>query len=196
MSINISARIKQLVEYALEKGLIAEEDRLYMTNSLMSALKVGEFVEPGEVDKEPLEDILAALCDYAAENGQLENNSVVYRDLFDTKLMGILTPRPSEVIRNFKELYAESPVKATDYFYALCRNSDYIRTYRVAKDLKWTYAGKYGELDITVNLSKPEKDPKAIAAAKLLPPGAGHISSTSLFSLISAVLTAYWLVTP
>ncbi len=169
MSVNVSAKIKQLVEYALEKGLICEEDRLYMTNSLMSALKVGEYVEPGDVEKQPLEDILAALCDYAAENGLLENNSVVYRDLFDTKLMGVLTPRPSEVIRNFKELYSESPVKATDYFYALCRNSDYIRTYRVAKDLKWKYEGKYGELDITVNLSKPEKDPKAIAAAKLLP---------------------------
>ena len=169
MSTKISANIKQLVEYALEKELICEEDRLYMTNSLMSALKVGEYVEPGEVEKQPLEEILASLCNYAAENGLLENNSVVYRDLFDTKLMGILTPRPSEVIRNFKELYAESPVKATDYFYALCRNSDYIRTYRVAKDLKWTYEGKYGELDITVNLSKPEKDPKAIAAAKLLP---------------------------
>ena len=169
MSVNISAKIKQLVEYAIEKELITEEDRLYMTNSLMSALKVGEYVEPDEVENAPLEEILASLCDYAAENGLLENNSVVYRDLFDTKLMGILTPRPSEVIRKFKELYEESPVKATDFFYALCRNSDYIRTYRVAKDLKWTYEGKYGELDITVNLSKPEKDPKAIAAAKLLP---------------------------
>ena len=169
MSVNVSAKIKQLVEYAIDKELIAEEDRLYMTNSLMSALKVGEYVEPNEVERAPLEEILASLCDYAAENGLLENNSVVYRDLFDTKLMGILTPRPSEVIRKFKDLYSESPVKATDYFYALCRNSDYIRTYRVAKDLKWTYEGKYGELDITVNLSKPEKDPKAIAAAKLLP---------------------------
>ncbi len=169
MSVNISAKIKQLVDYAIDKELITQEDRLYMTNSLMSALKVGEYVEPNEVEHTPLEEILASLCDYAAQNGLLENNSVVYRDLFDTKLMGILTPRPSEVIRKFKELYAESPVKATDYFYALCRNSDYIRTYRVAKDLKWTYEGKYGELDITVNLSKPEKDPKAIAAAKLLP---------------------------
>ncbi len=170
MSVTISVKIKQLIEYALKCGLIAEEDRLYMTNSLMAALKVGEYVEPEEaMEEEPLEEILSDLCDYAAENGLLENNSVVYRDLFDTKLMGILTPRPSEVIKKFKELYEESPVKATDYFYALCRNSDYIRTYRVAKDLKWTYDGKYGELDITVNLSKPEKDPKAIAAAKLLP---------------------------
>ena len=167
---NISTNIKQLIDYAVKAELICEEDRIYMTNSLMSALGVGEYIEPTEaVNEAPLEDILGALCDYAAENGLLENNSVVYRDLFDTKLMGILTPRPSEVIAKFKSLYAESPRKATDYFYDLCRNSDYIRTYRVAKDLKWTYEGKYGELDITVNLSKPEKDPKAIAAAKLLP---------------------------
>ena len=167
---NISTKIKQLVDYAVKAELICEEDRIYMTNSLMAALGVGEYIEPTTVvDESPLEQILSDLCDYAAENGLLENNSVVYRDLFDTKLMGILTPRPSEVIAKFKELYADSPKKATDYFYALCRNSDYIRTYRVAKDLKWTYDGKYGELDITVNLSKPEKDPKAIAAAKLLP---------------------------
>ena len=170
MSTNISLKIKKLVEYALDNKLIAEEDRIYMTNSLMSALGVAEYIEPDEeITPEPLEDILAALCDYAAEKGLLENNSVVYRDLFDTKLMGILTPRPSEVIRTFSSYYAISPKLATDYFYNLCRASDYIRTYRVAKDLKWKYEGKYGELDITVNLSKPEKDPKAIAAAKLLP---------------------------
>ena len=170
MSAKISISIKKLINYAVKAELICEEDRLYMTNSLMSALGVAEYIEPEEaVEDAPLEAILAELCDFAAENGLLENNSVVYRDLFDTKLMGILTPRPSEVISKFKALYAEDPKLATDYFYALCRNSDYIRTYRVAKDLKWTYDGKYGELDITVNLSKPEKDPKAIAAAKLLP---------------------------
>ena len=170
MSINVSLKIKQLIEYALEAKLIEEYDHIYMTNSLMSALGVAEYVEPeGDVPVEPLEEVLGALCDFAAENGLLENNSVVYRDLFDTKLMGILTPKPSEVIRTFASYYAISPTLATDYFYALCRNSDYIRTYRVAKDLKWTYEGKYGVIDITVNLSKPEKDPKAIAAAKLLP---------------------------
>ncbi len=170
MSIDVSYRIKQLVEYALEKELIDKADRNYMTNSLLAALGEAEYNEPAEaVEAEPLENILAALCDHAADKGLLEANSVVYRDLYDTKLMGILTPRPSEVIAKFKDLYSESPVKATDYFYALCRNSDYIRTYRVAKDLKWKYEGKYGEIDITVNLSKPEKDPKAIAAAKLLP---------------------------
>ena len=170
MSAHVSLKISKLIKYALDNKLIEEEDRIYMTNSLMSALGVAEYIEPdGEVTAEPLEDILASLCDYAADKGLLENNSVVYRDLFDTKLMGILTPRPSEVIRTFSSYYTISPQLATDYFYALCRARDYIRTYRVAKDLKWTYDGKYGELDITVNLSKPEKDPKAIAAAKLLP---------------------------
>lgn len=170
MSTNISFKIKKLIEYAIDTKLIAEEDRVYMTNSLMSALGVTEYEEPDvAVGVGELEDILGELCDYAAEKGIIENNSVVYRDLFDTKLMGILTPRPSEVIRNFFAYYTVSPEAATDYFYSLSRASDYIRTYRVAKDLKWKYEGKYGELDITVNLSKPEKDPKAIAAAKLLP---------------------------
>ena len=167
---NVSLRIKQLVDYAIDKKLITEEDRIYSTNLLLAALGEGEYIEPDEVcENEPLENILSALCDIAAEKGLLESNSVVYRDLFDTMLMGLVTPRPSEVIREFRDYYEKSPKLATDYFYELCRNSDYIRTYRVKKDLKWTYNGKYGELDITVNLSKPEKDPKAIAAAKLLP---------------------------
>ena len=167
---NISVKIKQLVDYAVEKKLILEEDRIYSTNMLLAALGEAEYIEPSEnVPSESLEEILGAICDYAAEKGILENNSVVYRDLFDTMIMGILTPRPSEVIRVFRSYYSLSPKLATDYFYDLCRNSDYIRTYRVKKDLKWVYNGKYGELDITVNLSKPEKDPKAIAAAKLLP---------------------------
>ena len=169
MSANVQTRVKQLVNYALRQKLIGEEDRLYITNSLINALGLPEFIDTDTSAEPPLEEILSDLCDYAAENGLIESNSVVYRDLFDTKLMGIVTPRPSEVIRNFSALYALSPKAATDYFYKLCRASDYIRTYRVAKDMKWTYSGKYGELDITINLSKPEKDPRAIAAAKLLP---------------------------
>ncbi len=167
---NISYPIRQLTNYALATGLIEKEDIAYATNSIMGILEISEFTEP-EADPEnaPLEEILSSLCDYAYENGIIESNSVVYRDLFDTKIMGTVTPRPSEIIKKFSSLYCISPVEATDYFYSLCRASDYIRTYRVAKDLKWTYNGKYGELDITVNLSKPEKDPKAIAAAKLLP---------------------------
>ncbi len=174
MSMDITVRIKQLTDYAIQKKLIGEEDRVYIINSLLAALEISEYTETAEADdggnSEPaLEEILSDLCDYAAEKGLIENNSVVYRDLFDTKLMGILTPRPSEVIRNFSALYSLSPKAATDYFYKLSRNNDYIRTYRVAKDMKWIYSGAYGDLDITINLSKPEKDPKAIAAAKLLP---------------------------
>ena len=169
MNESISLRIKQLMDYALEAGLIAEEDVNYSVNSVMGILGVAEYEAPEEAPEAAIEDILSHMCDYAFEKGLIENNSVVYRDLFDTKIMGAITPRPSEVIKTFSALYSISPEKATDYFYALSRSSDYIRTYRVAKDLKWTYEGKYGELDITVNLSKPEKDPKAIAAAKLLP---------------------------
>ena len=166
---DISVRVRQLIDYALDKELICEEEVNYSINSLLGILGVAEYNAPDAVPAAELEEILGALCDYAAENGLIENNSVVYRDLFDTKLMGAITPRPGEVIRNFAALYCIAPEAATDYFYNLCRASDYIRTYRVAKDLKWTYNGEYGELDITVNLSKPEKDPKAIAAAKLLP---------------------------
>ncbi len=169
---NISVKIKQLVDYGVDRKLIGEEDRIYITNSLLAALGEAEYDIPEGVtvpSGEPLEDILASLCDYAAEKGIIEDNTVVFRDLFDTKLMGILTPRPGEVIRNFFSYYAISPQVATDYFYKLALDSDYIRTYRIAKDLKWKYEGNYGELDITVNLSKPEKDPRAIAAAKLLP---------------------------
>ena len=117
-----------------------------------------------------LEGILKEMLDYAAEKGMLAADSVVYRDLFDTKIMGLLMPRPSEVIRKFYDLYKEvSPEAATDYYYDLSRNSDYIRRYRIARDKKWVAPTEYGDLDITINLSKPEKDPKAIAAAKNAP---------------------------
>ncbi|MBQ8717382.1 MAG: UDP-glucose--hexose-1-phosphate uridylyltransferase [Clostridia bacterium] len=168
---NICVTIKELVNYAVARQMIEECDRTYATNCLLNALGLSEYNDGGETPAErPLEQILADLCDYAVEKGLIENDSVVYRDLFDTSLMALLTPRPSEVIAKFHALYKQSPEKATDYFYDLCRNSDYIRTYRVKKDLKWVYKSEYGDIDITVNLSKPEKDPKAIAAAKLLPP--------------------------
>lgn len=166
---DITVRVRQLVDYALRHRLIEQDDTRYATNCLLAALGLSDCPSEPVAEEDRLEVILSDLCDYAAENGLLESNSVVYRDLFDTKLMGLLTPRPSEVIRTFSALYAISPSQATDYFYTLCRDSDYIRTYRVAKDMKWTYSGEYGDLDITVNLSKPEKDPRAIAAAKLLP---------------------------
>ncbi len=112
-----------------------------------------------------LESTLAEILDYACENGLLED-SIVYRDLFDTRIMGLLTPRPHEVIRAFQELYAKSPKEATDAYYKFSQDTDYIRRYRIARDRKWVTSTPYGDLDITINLSKPEKDPKAIAAAK------------------------------
>ncbi|HHX11264.1 MAG TPA: UDP-glucose--hexose-1-phosphate uridylyltransferase, partial [Clostridiales bacterium] len=108
------------------------------------------------------------LNDYAYDQGLIKENSVVYRDLFDTKIMGLLTPRPSELISKFWALYKESPVKATDDYYKFSQDTDYIRRYRISRDMKWTINTEYGDLDITINLSKPEKDPKAIAAAKLM----------------------------
>ena len=167
MKPNVCDLIRDLVVYAEKNGLADRADRVFFQNRLMEELHVFDFaLALPEARELPLEEILRGLCDYALEQGILADGGVTSRDLFDTKLMGILTPRPSEVMREFSRLYAISPEQATDYYYHLSCASDYIRTYRVKKDLKWTYAGKYGELDITVNLSKPEKDPKAIAAAK------------------------------
>lgn len=160
--------IHALVQYGRTVGLIEKEDEIYARNRILRELRLSEYEEPtGELRELSLEDILKELLDYAAEKGILENNSVVYRDLFDAKLMNCLMPRPSEVSGNFRTLYERSPKEATDYFYKLSQDSDYIRRYRVCKDMKWVAATEYGDLDITVNLSKPEKDPKAIAAAKL-----------------------------
>ena len=169
MKYNVCDLIQELVNYGLKEGLIDALDAVFCRNRLMQKLGVDDFLpsEEGLSEELSLEALLGALCDYAIENGVIEDRGIVGRDLYDTDLMGILTPRPSEVVREFNRLYAQSPEAATDYFYHLSCASDYIRTYRVARDLKWKYTGKYGELDITVNLSKPEKDPKAIAAAKL-----------------------------
>ena len=161
--------VKNLVQYGLDAELLEPEDRIYATNRVLALLGMEEYEEPeGEEKSQSLEEILGELLDYAHETGVLEENGVVYRDLFDTKLMNCLMPRPSEVIRTFWKLYEmESPEAATDYYYKLSQDSDYIRRYRVCRDMKWKTETKYGQLDITVNLSKPEKDPKAIAAAKL-----------------------------
>lgn len=160
--------IKGLVQYGLNTGLIHEEDRIYAVNQILDVLKLDEYEEPeGDVEAGDLEGMLKTLLDDAHERGVLPEDGVVYRDLFDTRLMNCLMPRPSEVVKEFWSRYEESPQAATDYFYQLSQDSDYIRRYRVSKDLKWKTKTKYGDLDITVNLSKPEKDPKAIAAAKL-----------------------------
>ncbi|MCR1839630.1 UDP-glucose--hexose-1-phosphate uridylyltransferase [Murimonas intestini] len=164
--------ICRLAAYGIQTGLITEEDRVYTINSILEVMGLEEFEEPADaedyVNQEiDLEEVLNDLLDFAAIKGILPDNTVVYRDLFDTKLMGTLVPRPHEVAGRFRELYSRSPKEATDYYYKLSQDSDYIRRYRIKKDMKWVTPTKYGDLDITVNLSKPEKDPKAIAAAKL-----------------------------
>lgn len=177
---NIQNALTKLVAYGYKTGLIEKEDIIYTINTLLIDLKLDSFegtendviaeaenfadsdLEAGTL----LENILKDIDDYAAANNLIDNDSVVYRDLFDTKLMGRMTARPSEIIKKFNELYKESPEKATDFYYSFSRNTDYIRRYRISKDLKWIAPTEYGDLDITINLSKPEKDPKAIAAAK------------------------------
>ena len=164
----IDSYIKALISNAVAHGLIEETDRVYCTNSILYLLKKDSVDFSCPEAKGELHELLDKICDYAAENGLIED-SITYRDLFDTALMGALTPRPSQVIEKFSSLYAESPEKATDYYYALSGDTNYIRRDRIAKILKWQYDSNYGTIDITVNLSKPEKDPKAIAAAKNAP---------------------------
>lgn len=158
--------IKRLVAYGVQTGLMPECERVYATNLLLEMFGEDNY-EDSEIDKEQLslEEILGNLLDAAVERGIIED-SIVYRDLFDTKLMNALVPRPSQVQKEFWDKYAQSPKAATDYYYKLSQDTDYIRRYRIAKDRKWQVDSRYGKIDITINLSKPEKDPKAIAAAK------------------------------
>ncbi|MBP3262674.1 UDP-glucose--hexose-1-phosphate uridylyltransferase [Pseudobutyrivibrio sp.] len=159
--------IKKLVQYGINTGLTPECEKIYTTNLLLECMKEDEYTDPDiDLNNIVLEDVLKDLLDEACKRGIIED-SITYRDLFDTKLMNCLCPRPSQVIDKFNSIYKNDGAEAaTDFFYNLSRNSDYIRTYRVKKDLKWTTETEYGTLDITINLSKPEKDPKAIAAAK------------------------------
>ncbi len=163
----ISTLIKSLIQYAVNEGLLSKEDKIWATNRVLEILQLNSIDEDAVAEDITLEEILKGILDYACENGLCEN-SVVYRDLLDAKIMGVLLPRPSEVIKTFKEKYADSPEEATDYYYHLSRKSDYIREYRVKNDMKWVTSTDYGDIDITINLSKPEKDPKAIAAAAKL----------------------------
>ncbi len=158
--------IKKLVQYGIDTGLTPECERIYTTNLLLEVMQEDEYTDPEcDLKNIVLEEVLADLLDEAVKRELIED-SIVYRDLFDTKLMNCLMPRPAQVQADFAKAYEQSPEAATDYFYNLSQNSDYIRRYRVIKDKKWTVDTKYGTLDITINLSKPEKDPKAIAAAK------------------------------
>lgn len=162
----LSENIKKLVEYGVQAGLVPECERIYTTNLLLDVFHEDSY-EDVEIDASDieLEDVLKSLLDEAVARGIIED-SIAYKDLFDTRLMNCLMPRPSQVQEKFWEKYEESPEEATEYFYKLSQDSDYIRRYRVKKDMKWKVDSPYGEIDITVNLSKPEKDPKAIAAAK------------------------------
>ena len=163
----MNTAIKKLVQYGIAKGLIEKEDAIYIINRLLELFHIEEYEDPGDIDEETdLEGILQEMLDYACDKGLIKENSTTYRDLFDTKIMGILVPRPGEVIHKFNELYRKSPKHATDYFYQFSMDTDYIRRYRIEKDIRWKAQTEYGELDISINLSKPEKDPKAIAAAK------------------------------
>lgn len=160
--------IAALVQYALDKGLIDACDKTYITNQLLLVMQLDAYKEPDEITTYDLETILSGLADEAVSCGICQDDSVS-RDLFDTKLMGVLTPRPSWVREKFRRLYESSPQAATDWYYRFSQDTDYIRTYRICKDMRWKTATPYGEMDITINLSKPEKDPRAIAAAKLAP---------------------------
>lgn len=178
----IQKDIRKLVSYGLKTGLVSKEDEIFTVNRLLELFKLDDITEEAmamtseellftdeEIESgEKLEALLSRMLDYAYEAGLMEENTIGYRDLFDTKIMSMLMPRPGEVITRFRDLYeSKGPEAATDFYYGLSRDSDYIRRYRIKKDVKWIAETEYGDLDITINLSKPEKDPKAIAAAKL-----------------------------
>ena len=163
----VNGYLTALVEYGLKTGLIQDCDRTYIVNQLLMTMGLDSYEEEAAPSME-LEDILAGLLSDAVSRGVIEDN-ITAKDLFDTKLMGVLTPLPREVRAMFAALYAEDPQKATDWYYTLSQDTDYIRRYRIKKDLRWKTETEYGALDITINLSKPEKDPKAIAAAKAAP---------------------------
>ena len=160
---NIYGATEALLDYGEKNHLFEKADRVYCRNLMLDVLGLDAMEDAQPLEAE-LQEILAVILDYACEKGIIED-SITYRDLFDTKIMNCMMPRPSEVIAKFNALYAENPVKATEYYYDISRASDYIRTYRVKNDMKWLAPTPYGDMDITINLSKPEKDPKAIAAA-------------------------------
>lgn len=164
--------ICRLASYGITTGLIQEEDLVYVKNRMLEVLGLEGFENAEQTSNLPdvkvsdLEEILKDILDYAVEKNLTGGESVVYRDLFDTKLMSIMVDKPSHIIRKFKSLYEKSPKEATNWFYKFSQDTDYIRRYRICRDVKWISETEYGEMDITINLSKPEKDPKAIAAAK------------------------------
>ena len=164
----IETYIDSLVSYAMNNGLAEPVDHMVLTNRLLDLLRKDDYEPSDEPQTEDLEEILGGILDYAVAHG-LCDDGITAKDIFDTRIMGAVTPMPREVVRTFREKYAQSPVEATDWYYRFSCDTDYIRRYRIRKDMRWKYDSPYGELDITINLSKPEKDPKAIAAAKNAP---------------------------
>lgn len=164
----IETYIESLVSYAMNCGFAQPEDHQVLLNRLLEILQMDAYAPSQEAQTEDIEEILAGLLDYAVQTGICAND-ITAKDLFDTKLMGAVTPMPSQVIRTFREKYARDPKEATDWYYQFSGDTDYIRRYRIAKDMRWTVNTDFGEMDITINLSKPEKDPAAVAAAKKLP---------------------------
>ena len=164
----LTTYIESLVSYAMNTGLAEPEDHQVLLNRLLERMGEVEYTPSREPQSEDLEEILSGLLGYAVEKGLCDDN-ILARDLFDTRLMAELTPMPREVRRTFWEKYAKDPAEATDWYYKFSGDTDYIRRYRIAKDMRWKYRSEFGELDITINLSKPEKDPMAVAAAKYAP---------------------------
>ncbi|MBR6657114.1 MAG: UDP-glucose--hexose-1-phosphate uridylyltransferase [Oscillospiraceae bacterium] len=164
----IETYIDALVSYAMNTGLAQPEDHRVLINRLLDLLGKPDYEPSDEPQPEDIEEILAGILDYAVENDLCDDN-ITAKDIFDTRIMGAITPMPREIIRTFWEKYENSPVEATDWYYKFSCDTDYIRRYRIKKDMRWKYECEYGDLDITINLSKPEKDPKAIAAAKFAP---------------------------
>ena len=164
----IETYIDSLVSYAMNRGLAQPEDHQVLLNRLLDLLRLDDYTPSDEPQTEELEEILSGILAFAVERGLCQDD-ITSRDIFDTRIMGALTPMPREIIPAFREKYARSPREATDWYYRLSCDTDYIRRYRIAKDMRWKYPSAYGEMDITINLSKPEKDPKAIAAARTAP---------------------------
>ena len=174
---NINSYISALVNYGISKDLFAECDKTFIVNRLLAVLQLDSYTEE-ECRPISLEEILTALLNNAVQRGICADDTVS-RDLFDTKIMGVLIPMPREVQSRFKLLYEKSPEEATNWFYKFSQDSDYIRRYRIQKDMRWKTSTEYGNLDITINLSKPEKDPKAIAAAKCISDRLSKMSALS-----------------
>ncbi|MBO5130155.1 MAG: UDP-glucose--hexose-1-phosphate uridylyltransferase [Oscillospiraceae bacterium] len=164
----IETCIDSLVSYAMNCGLAEPVDHQVLLNRLLDLLRLDGYEPSDEAQTEDLEEILKGILDYACEKGLCEDN-ITARDIFDTRVMGAVTPMPREIVKTFWDKYDKDPVAATDWYYKLSCDTDYIRRYRIARDMRWKYDSDYGEIDITINLSKPEKDPRAIAAAKNAP---------------------------